>query len=528
MVPALLVAVMGASVASQQLPPGYVDPGPVLDAAAKAIGADRLKCVTISGTAYAGAVGQQRETARNVDWPRIEDLANYTRTMDWEKKNDAGGVRSQAWIEPRGLEIRGPLDRRAAAAAAPPDLCRRCRSRLAHGRALSRASRVDAGSRRDLSARHVAEPARLPESGPAAGRQSARDLEMGARRNGTGRPRSHSRKSHRGVDHRQRQVPRRRHDQQGAPAPANPHVGGRSRARRHELRTRVHQRQLRRCGQRHPVPDRLAFTSGVGRQLRRAGRERRAQRVRRDAEERQAESLPRRRRRARLGAPDDVRYPRRHAQARRWRLPARRGHPPQRGRRVPRLHCRVRGAAQRGAQPRCDRRDRQADPGQADQMADQLPSAFRSHRRASRLRPHRRDDRHAHHELQFLQARRVELRAADVEAGHGVVVAADRAGRRVLLRNHQGELRHQRRPAEPERLLRPSAAARRGHADGAPARRRAALRSGSGEHRSGCGGDADCRSAQPLQCSSEIEANVSQIVSVHGAPIPWSTIARTP
>ncbi len=86
MVPAFLVALMGASVATQQLSPGYVDPGPVLAAAASAIGTDQLKCVTISGTAYNGAVGQQRESARNVDWPRIDQLANYTRTMDWNAK----------------------------------------------------------------------------------------------------------------------------------------------------------------------------------------------------------------------------------------------------------------------------------------------------------------------------------------------------------------------------------------------------------------------------------------------------------
>ncbi len=84
LIPALLVTVMAASVATRQLPPGYVDPAPVLDAAAKAIGTANLRCVTISGTAYAGAVGQQRESARNVDWPRIDALANYTRTMDWE------------------------------------------------------------------------------------------------------------------------------------------------------------------------------------------------------------------------------------------------------------------------------------------------------------------------------------------------------------------------------------------------------------------------------------------------------------
>jgi glyoxylase-like metal-dependent hydrolase (beta-lactamase superfamily II) len=85
LVPPLLVTLMGASVATGQLPPGYVDSLPVLDAAAKAIGTPNLRCVTISGTAYGGAVGQQRESARNVDWPRIDALADYTRTMDWER-----------------------------------------------------------------------------------------------------------------------------------------------------------------------------------------------------------------------------------------------------------------------------------------------------------------------------------------------------------------------------------------------------------------------------------------------------------
>ena len=86
LVPVLIVTVMGASVATRQFPPGFVDPAPVLAAAAKAIGTDNLRCVTIAGTAYAGAVGQQRESARNVDWPRIDALANYTRTMNWDAR----------------------------------------------------------------------------------------------------------------------------------------------------------------------------------------------------------------------------------------------------------------------------------------------------------------------------------------------------------------------------------------------------------------------------------------------------------
>jgi glyoxylase-like metal-dependent hydrolase (beta-lactamase superfamily II) len=80
-----LVALAGTTVTTQQpLSPGYLDPKPILDRARKAIGTDNLKCVTISGTAYDGAVGQQKETAKNVDWPRIDSLANYTRTMNWD------------------------------------------------------------------------------------------------------------------------------------------------------------------------------------------------------------------------------------------------------------------------------------------------------------------------------------------------------------------------------------------------------------------------------------------------------------
>ncbi len=80
-----VVCLMGVTVMSQSpLPPGYVDPAPILAAARQAIGTDNLRCVTIAGTAYDGALGQARESARNVDWPRIDALANYTRTMNWD------------------------------------------------------------------------------------------------------------------------------------------------------------------------------------------------------------------------------------------------------------------------------------------------------------------------------------------------------------------------------------------------------------------------------------------------------------
>jgi hypothetical protein len=81
---AIVLVVVVCPMAAQQFEPGYVDPLPILQAAAKAIGTDNLRCVTISGTGYAGMVGQQRLNDKGVDWPRGEALANYARTMNWE------------------------------------------------------------------------------------------------------------------------------------------------------------------------------------------------------------------------------------------------------------------------------------------------------------------------------------------------------------------------------------------------------------------------------------------------------------
>ena len=82
----ILLMLLTFVASAQQVPAGYLDPRPVLQAAARAIGTDNLKCVTIAGTAYAGMVGQQRMNDKGVDWPRGEPLANYTRTMNWETR----------------------------------------------------------------------------------------------------------------------------------------------------------------------------------------------------------------------------------------------------------------------------------------------------------------------------------------------------------------------------------------------------------------------------------------------------------
>jgi glyoxylase-like metal-dependent hydrolase (beta-lactamase superfamily II) len=87
-----VVWIVGASVllcatmAAQQFPPGYVDPAPLLAAAAKEIGEANLRCITFSGTGYSGAVGQAFESGVNIDWPRIDSMANYVRTINFETR----------------------------------------------------------------------------------------------------------------------------------------------------------------------------------------------------------------------------------------------------------------------------------------------------------------------------------------------------------------------------------------------------------------------------------------------------------
>lgn len=84
--PALALALLaaGTTLPAQQFPPGFVDPAPILAAAAREIGESGLRCISYSGTGYAGAVGQTVENAVNIDWPRIDSMANYTRTINWE------------------------------------------------------------------------------------------------------------------------------------------------------------------------------------------------------------------------------------------------------------------------------------------------------------------------------------------------------------------------------------------------------------------------------------------------------------
>jgi glyoxylase-like metal-dependent hydrolase (beta-lactamase superfamily II) len=95
----LLTTLAAVSAAGQTLPPGYVDPRPVLEAASRAIGADRLKCITISGTGYSGKVGQN--VTQDTDWPRGEPLANYTRTINFEANSSVEQFDRKPGMNPR-------------------------------------------------------------------------------------------------------------------------------------------------------------------------------------------------------------------------------------------------------------------------------------------------------------------------------------------------------------------------------------------------------------------------------------------
>ena len=172
--------------------PGFVDPKPILDAAIKAIGNDKLNCVTISGDRYDGAVGQQKEAGKNVDWPRPDQLANYTRTMNWQAKtmkeefDRKPGLTPAAWKYGIGW-LDGPLQTQTASGlhaerVGPEGL------RLAHGRRDGSARAERARRRGDLPDRALDEPAWVPQGRADAGREPEGDVALGARRDGPRRP----------------------------------------------------------------------------------------------------------------------------------------------------------------------------------------------------------------------------------------------------------------------------------------------------------------------------------------------------
>jgi glyoxylase-like metal-dependent hydrolase (beta-lactamase superfamily II) len=100
-----LCVLTAASATAQVQAPGYVDPRPVLRAAAKAMGADKLKCITFSGEGYAGKVGQN--VTQNTDWPRGEPLNDYTRSINYETRSSVERFDRKPGMNPRSWKY-GP------------------------------------------------------------------------------------------------------------------------------------------------------------------------------------------------------------------------------------------------------------------------------------------------------------------------------------------------------------------------------------------------------------------------------------
>lgn len=82
----------------QELPRGHVDPLPVLDAAAKAMGVDALRCIAFSGIGAAGKVGQN--VMQSTDWPQGEPLDAYTRTINFENRSSVEEFRRKPGLNP--------------------------------------------------------------------------------------------------------------------------------------------------------------------------------------------------------------------------------------------------------------------------------------------------------------------------------------------------------------------------------------------------------------------------------------------
>ena len=204
----VLVQITMATAVLAQFAPGYVDPEPILRAAEQAIGVANLNCVTFSGTGYAGATGQQKESGPNIDWPRLDALANYLRTMNWDAKymveefDRKPGMNPASWKHGAGWKGGTPLQQNAhqkfvvngnyawhmdgangQLVASPPDDAERWQLDMW------------------LNPHGFLRAARMPGANPKA----IWRWELGE--SGRDRGDDDTRESHRGVDHNVRQVP---------------------------------------------------------------------------------------------------------------------------------------------------------------------------------------------------------------------------------------------------------------------------------------------------------------------------------
>ena len=119
---ALLATLAAVQISAQRFPPGYVDPAPILDAAAKEIGEATFTCVTFSGTGY-GARGRpdlrERRQHRLAPHRLARQLHPHHQLAGGHERRD---IRSEARLEPCVVEVRPRLaGRHAHAEGTAPD-----------------------------------------------------------------------------------------------------------------------------------------------------------------------------------------------------------------------------------------------------------------------------------------------------------------------------------------------------------------------------------------------------------------------
>ena len=175
-----LVVLLGIQTPAQQFPPGFVDPAPLLAAAAKEIGEANFRCVTFSGAGYSArrrpdlrACGQHRLAADRSDGQLHPDhqLGN---------RDEQGNLRSQARPESRVLEVRPWMGRRDADAEEPPADAHHQRQIFMVHRRRRASCRRSARGCRALPVGLVDEPSGIHQGRPDARREPQGLLALGA------------------------------------------------------------------------------------------------------------------------------------------------------------------------------------------------------------------------------------------------------------------------------------------------------------------------------------------------------------
>ena len=234
-----------AVLALMTVAPAAQDARAVLQAAAKAMGADTIKTIEISGTGMNAAVGQS--FAPGTDWPHFE-VTSYTRTIDYENRASREQLTRRQGNYPAqgggGTPLQGEQQQHAAV------------SGNAAWNVQGTTANPAPAAAEVQAARHPDDPTRVPQGGPRARRQPD-VLHAHESAAGTAWPQGDGR-----LVHGARQVQGERRDQRSEPGRVRADVDRQSRPRRHAVRDPLHAVQGFQRGEvsrRHPyAPGRSA------------------------------------------------------------------------------------------------------------------------------------------------------------------------------------------------------------------------------------------------------------------------------